>query len=180
MLDKEWIKGVYGAVALPGVSSAVSTMLKAAPAAAPWLSAGNALTAKGIYDTATEYAPNVYSAVKEANTNDEGWTNDLINKAAYNTTKGLLSGVVPLSSKLKNLSTLKKAKTAFTAVDNAVPVASGSSDPLKHIKFLNAAEGISKMFRKSGGSSNQYIESELSQKEINDLIAQGYIIEELD
>jgi hypothetical protein len=179
MLDKEWIKGVYGATGLPFASAAASTALKAAPAAAPWLSGSNVLMAKGLYDTATEYAPNVYNAVKEANTNDKGWTNDLISDVAYNATKGLLSGVVPLTG-LKNVAPIKKAKTAFSAVDQGLPVATGSSDPLKHIKFLNAADGIVNTVKKSGGSSNKYIESELSQKEINDLIAQGYIIEELD
>ena len=180
MLDEEYIKGLAGGLSLGPTSSIVSSGLKYAPASMPWLSAGNAMTAKGIYDTATEYVPNAYNAVKEANTNKEGWTNELIGKAAYNTTKSLLSGVLPLSSKLQSIGGLKKAKTIFTAADNGIPAAAGSKDPLKHIKFLNSVEGISKMFKKSGGSANSYIESELSQKEINDLIAQGYTVEEVD
>jgi len=180
MLDEDYIKGLAGGLLLGPASSATSTLLKATPASMPWLSGGNALMAKGIYETATEYAPNAYNAVKEANTNKEGWTNELIGKAAYNTTKGLLSGVLPLSSRLQSIGGLKKAKTAFSLVDNGIPAATGSKDPLKHIKFLNSVEGISKMFKKSGGSANSYIESELSQREIDDLIAQGYTVEEVD
>jgi hypothetical protein len=181
MLDKEWIKGLYGATALPFASAAASSMLKVAPIASmPGLTAGNALTAQGVYKTATEYLPDTYDAIKEANTNEKGWTNELINKAAYNGTKSLLSGVVPLSSTLKNYNAIKQAKTAFSAFDQGLPVATGSTDPLKHIKFLNAAHSLSTMVKKSGGSTNKYVESELSQKEIDDLIAQGYIIEELD
>jgi hypothetical protein len=180
MLDKEWIMGVLGFQALPAASSIVSAGLKAAPAALPWLNAGNALAAQGVYNTATEYLPNTYDAIKEANTNEKGWTDELISKAAYNGTKSLLSGVVPLSSTLKNYNAIKQAKTAFGVLDNGLPVATGSTDPLKHIKFLNAMHSLSTMAKKSGGSTNKYVESELSQKEIDDLIAQGYIIEELD
>lgn len=177
MLDKEIIKGVTGIVGLPAASAAASTLLKAAPSAAPWLNIGNVLTAKGVYDTATEYAPNVVSAVSEAN--EKGWNNDLIGKTVYNTTKGILSGALPLTS-LNTVKAVKNAKAAFTAADNAVPITNQSTDPIKHIKFLNAAHSIGQALQRKGGSQQKYIESELTQKEIDDLIAQGYVIEELD
>jgi hypothetical protein len=176
MLDKEWIQGTLGALALPGVYSGVSNLLKAAPAAAPWLSLGNASTALSIADAGTKYAPKLVKGVYEGATSDEGFTGERLKDIGYNAWK-VGKEALPFT-KIGKLANVKKAKDAFSLLDNSVKAAETdqsllTSDPLstvKNIKYMGSVAGL----KKEGGE----ITLELSDDEIQDYIKRGYEVRE--
>ena len=180
MLDKEYIKLLVAYLGLPTATSVVQAGLTAAPIASlPWLTAQNALVAKGFYDVINTHGPNFINTIEEANTDEKGWTDERIRDAAYSGTKIGLSGIAPLTP-LRDIEGFQNLKRTFDLYDSGQHLNKENEeiDPLSHISFLSSVAGL-KGYKK-GGSKKNHIETTLSKKEIQDYIKRGYIVEELD
>jgi hypothetical protein len=175
MLDEYYLPTLLGGLALPEAYAATNAISKFAPIRSlPSLNIGNALTAKGVYDAGTEYIPNSVAAYNRAQ--DEGWT--LKNQAdlAYNALKAGLS-LAPLSNTLKEANTVKNVKKVFGTGEYGVKLAQNPNDPMTHYKAIRAFGSLAGA-RQKGGETN-YFDTELTDAEIQDLIDEGYIVEQL-
>jgi hypothetical protein len=175
MLDEYYVSGLLGGLALPEMYGVTGSLSKYAPIKSiPGLNLGNVVTAKGVYDAGTEYIPNSVAAYNRAQ--DEGWT--LKNQAdlVYNALKAGLS-FVPLSNTLKEAKAVKNIKNAFSTGEYGVKLAKNPYDPLTHYKAIRAF-GTLAGARQTGGETN-YFDTELTDAEIQDLIDEGYIVEQL-
>jgi hypothetical protein len=179
MLDKDYIKVLVAALGLPTAATTVQSILATAPVASlPWLTPGNALVAKGFYDVINKHGPNFVNTIEEANSDEQGWTDDRIRSAAYSGTKIGLSGISPLTG-LRDIEGFQNLKRGFDLFDSGLHLNKEEEiDPLAHVSFLSSVAGL-KGYKK-GGSKKNHIETTLSNKEIQDYIKRGYIVEELD
>jgi hypothetical protein len=173
VLDSYYVGALLGGLALPEAVAAVDAASSFAPfKALPALNIGNALTAKGVYDAGTKYIPNSIEAYQRGER--EGWTAKNAADFGYNTLKSGLS-LVPLSQTLKNINAVKKFKTAFTAGDSGIKLTQNPTDPMAHYSTINAMGSLSGL-KKEGGES-KYVDTELTDAEIQDLIDDGYVVE---
>lgn len=174
MLDKEWLLGVLGVTGLPHAYEAANVISKFAPMASlPSLNVGNALIAKGIYDSGTKYIPDAAKAYNKAQ--EEGWTNENAFDLGYNVLK-TASSALPLTGALQEVKAVKNAKDAFSAGDATVGLLNSPNDPLKNYKAIKALGTIAGLPKQKGGA----IQMKLTDKEIKDYIKKGFIVEEID
>lgn len=173
MLDEEWLAGVIGVTGLPQTYQAANVISKFAPIASlPSLNVGNALIAKGLYDSGTKYIPDAAKAYNQAQ--EEGWTNENTFDFGYNLLK-TASSALPFTGALQEVKAVKNAKDAFSAGDATVGLLQTPDDPLKNYKAIKALGTIAGLKKQKGGS----IQMELTDKEIKDYVKKGFIVEEV-
>jgi hypothetical protein len=173
VLDNYYVGALLGGLALPEVFGAANAVSKFAPIKSlPALNIGNALTAKGVYDAGTKYVPESIKTYQKAQ--KEGW--NLKNQAdfGYNTLKAGLS-LVPLSNTLKEMNVIKNVKNVFGTGEYGAQLAKNPTDPMTHFKAVQSFGRLAGV-RKEGGES-KYVDTELTDAEIQDLIDEGYIVE---
>jgi hypothetical protein len=173
VLDNYYVGALLGGLALPEAFGAANAVSKFAPIKSlPALNIGNALTAKGVYDAGTKYAPESIKAYQKAQR--EGWNLENQANFGYNTLKTGLS-LVPLSNTLKEMNVIKNVKNVFGTGEYGAQLAKNPTDPMTHFKAVQSFGRLAGV-RKEGGES-KYVDTELTDAEIQDLIDEGYIVE---
>ena len=191
------LKGKIASQGLKATSGELGDLLKENIAGTP-LTGNQLLKAYSVYEGGSKYVPRAAEDIgKFRKTGDYG---DLWD-ALYSTGKVAVS-VLPYTkfNDANRYPFVNEAKSLFSAVDSSVK---GASDPAAtdyHFKTVEKANKLAKQLtqaknaavnlknpialstflrfakpRKTGGS----VESELTEQEIQDLIAQGYVIEEV-
>jgi len=196
MLDKQWIKGTLGVLAAPAAFEALGSAMSYSAADAGLLSAGrigsalnagNVFTGMGVYDVATDIAPDAYNQVVDMT--QHGVTKDNLLGLGKDVIEGgtkLLSGTkllneVGILSKAPSITKLQAYKTgkdlyaqgkygSRVAAEELTGEAYNVKDNMKFIKSLAPF-----MKKQEGGVTY----TELTDEEIKAYREGGWIIEEM-